>query len=477
MREIIKSIREGINWVKLSHASRQEVRQPTPEWTKVYSNDGRWINADVIMKEHGFIPDKQNRIGDSALGSVNINQINGLALDNVFLGWGEMSLLQQNCLVNNICTILSHYLTEKWVIFHSNDESKKDKIIQLEKEIVRFKIKELATEACYKTALLGTAYFSPKIKGDEEDLANPLAFDSTKMGIGDLENIFMIEPTWVVPVEFNMSQPRKANYYKPEAYICFGEKIHASRMQQLLFIAPVNLISPIYLFGGIPVIQQLLPYILDFINTKKEIVQVVSRFNLNMVGTNMNALADKQQLKARMDTLVQCRNNWSVFAYDKNTEEFTQMQINVAGLTDILQQQGELLSLFSRIPVTYLFGQSPKGLNSTGQLDMQVFNEMILSLQEAKLRPILTYLFNLLQLNIFGEIDNDISFEFAPLGSIDEATQSQINSTKINDAVNLTNAGMADPQAMMDLLKSDANLGLSSYEASETIIEPDEDYE
>ncbi len=472
-----------INWLHMDLSNPEKKNNNfNDNWTKVLIN-GKWIPADEIMRQHGFNPEKKARIGDSINSvnapNVNINQINSLALDNVFLGWGELSLLQQNCLVQNICGIYAHFMTEKWVEFHSKDESKRDKIVKLEQANTRLSVKKLMTEACYKTVLLGTGYVSPKLKNDDDDLANPLILDSSKIGKGDLEYIQIIEPTWIVPIDFNMSKPRLRNFYKPEAYILFGERLHYSRLHQLKFISPVNLISPIYLFGGIPLIQLLLTGILNFTNTNKEIVQFISRYNLNLLGTNMNQLANENNplVKARMAVFEQARNNWGTLLYDKQTEEFTQMQLNVSGLTDVLQQQGEFLSLLSRIPVTYLFGQTPRGLNATGQLDAQMFNENILALQEAKLRPTLEWLFNIIQLSEFGEIDDDISFTFVPLGSMDEKTQAEINLIKQQVYTGFVQNAMADPQAMMDVVTQDETMGLSNYEHPEITVEPDFDDE
>lgn len=478
-----ESYQEMWNILGVDHAPKKP-QLNIKQWQKVVDSDGKIVTADKVMAKHGFAVDATIPApGGYTTGMVNLNQINGLALDNVFLGWGELSLLQQNCIVNNICTILANSMTEKWVEFHSTDKDKADKIEELEKSIKKFDVKELMNTAAYKAVLLGTSYVSPKLKGDDEDLKDELILDSSKIGKGDLEAIYVIEPTWIVPIEFNMVNPRADNFYKPQAYIVFGERLHESRMKRLMYIEPVNLISPMYLFGGQPVIQNILPYILDFINTKKQIVQIVSRLNTSVLQTDLTALKGFDaygktttlagNVKGRAAAFNALRNNFGLFLMDKN-ETFTQMQINTAGLEGILQQQGELLSLFTRIPVTYLFGQSPKGLNATGQLDAQVYNEMILAMQESKLRPILDYIFGIMQLNLWGEIDESISYNFVPLGSVDELTQSQLKDAKVNRLVNLANGGMADPVALMDVAVADPELELSDYKVSEGFGNEDE---
>lgn len=447
------------------------------EWPKVKDTNGDWVTADKIMDRHWHSEGKPARIGDSIgvgagggynTGAININQINNLAIDNVFLGWGELSLLQQNCIVNLICTIMAQSMTEKWIKF----KGKKSKVKELEKAIKHYDVREKIFTAIHRTFLLGTYYISPKLKGDEVDLENELLLSDTKIK-GNLEGFDGIEPTWVVPIEFNMVNPRAPNFYKPTSYIVFGTKIHPSRLKRLMIIEPVNLLSPMYLFGGLPPVQNLLPYILDFINTKREVVRIVSRLNTSVLSTNLNALkgADAYgkattaagSVKARARAFTTVRNSWGVFLIDAQ-EKFEQIQINTAGLMDILQQQGELLALFSQIPVSKLFGQSPRGMNSTGEYDEQNFNQLIKENQESKLRPMLEYMFSILMINMWGKIDESIEFEFVPLGELSETVQSQLKTDKVNRALATATAGASDPVAIMDMLVRDEDLDLGDYQ-------------
>ncbi len=474
---------QGILWQALGIKDKPEHqiswRLENGLWPNVITDKGVQ-RADIAMKEYNQSSTITNRIGDSGIGVgggystgyVNIDLINSLAIDNVFLGWGELSLLQQNNLINNFCTIFADCFTSKWIKFRSKDKTKEDKIRRLEKRIVHFKLKEKLNVALQRMMLLGTVYVSPKIKGDEDDLREPLLFDSIKLDKGCLEDIYIIEPTWVVPLEFNMVNPRAPNFYKPQAYVVYGTTLHASRMRRMVYIEPTNLVSPMYLFGGQPWIQSILPYILDFLNTKKQLVQIVSRFNISILQTDMSNLHGTNgyakgttlagNAKGRAAAFNAVRNNFGLYMINKE-EEFTQIQINTTGLPDILQQQAEFLSLFSRIPISKLFGQAAKGLNATGEFDANNFNELIRNDQEAKIRPTLTYCIDLIQMDEFGEIDADIEYDFVPLGELNETAQSALKDGKVNRATALVNAGMADPVKLMDVLVNDPDLELDDY--------------
>lgn len=443
-------------------------------WQKVMDHEtGTLVSADEIMRKYWVSgnPEESKRITDSIVtsggfsaGNINLNQINQLALDSVFLGWGELSLLQQNAVVNTICSIMAESITGKWIELSSKNKDKKNanKIKELENELLKHDIKELMYKLCYKGVLLGTMYISPKLKGDDDYLAEELLLSKAKIKKGDLEEFLIIEPTWSVPVEFNMNNPRAPHFYKPNAFITFGKKIHQSRMKRLMFIEPCNLLQPIYLFGGVPMIQIMLPYIMDFINTKKEIVKIISRYNISILQTDLNKLATAGAtvsggIDGRMASLNKGRNNQGTFAIGLD-EQFTQIQINTSGLTDLLQQQAELMSIIHRFPISKFFGQAPRGLNATGEFDANNFNEVINITQETKIRPILHYIISILQLNLWGDIDEDIVFDFVPLGALNESTQSQLKTDAVNRAISLVQAGMSDPSDMMENIKEQPDL-------------------
>lgn len=444
-------------------------------WARVINEKGETVTADNVMRK--YMGDSIPNLGNSS-SYANIGQINSLALDNAFLGWGELSLLQQNAIVQMLCNTVSTAMTEKWITLHHKDGNL-DKITLLDEAIRKYKLKEIYTQAIYKTMLLGTCYISPKLKDDDDDLENPLPLSNAKIAKGSLEAFYAIEPTWVVPIDFNMNNPRSSTFYKPASYVVYGKRIHKDRMQKITLIDPVNLLAPIYLFGGQPPIQSALPYILDFMNTKREVVKIISRYNISILKTDFNALVGKPDaygqsmtmsgnLAKRGQVFTSLRNNFGLLLVDKN-EEFLQMQMNLSGLEGVLQQQGELIALIQQMPVSKLFGQAPRGMNATGEFDANNWNELIYSRQEHVMRENLQHHINLIQLSEFGEIDPSITFDFVPLGSLNELSQSQIKNETLNRYLAVSQ--VADPESVLDLIKNDEDLGMTGLKAPEYEVE------
>ena len=390
--------------------------------------------------------------------SIDFSQINDLAINSTFLGWGELSLLQQNETINNICTVLSDSLTEKWIKIISNSENNKEKIKELTKEFEKFNVQKIINECVYNTFLFGTSYLSIKLKNDENDLINSLPLhNDLKIKKGDLEYINTIEPTWVVPIDFNMNKPRLKNFYKPQSYNVFGDKIHNSRLLQMIYIKPCNILSPMYLFGGIPLSQLLLIFVLNFQNSNQQINQIISRFNTNILKTNIDVLSNVSEIdemgvsmnqsssiNQRLANFIQYKDNHGVFLLGED-EDFKQIQIPLNGLKDLLQQQAEFISLISRIPVSKLFGQAPNGMNATGEFDAKNFNQSIESTQQKMIKPILDKIIKILMLNLWGEIDNSISYEFNEIGNIDEIDNENIKNNKVNRASQMIASNIINP--------------------------------
>jgi hypothetical protein len=108
------------------------------------------------------------------------------------------------------------------------------------------------------------------------------------------------------------------------------------------------------------------------------------------------------------------------------TDKFEAHQFNFAGLSEVLTQFGQQLSGAAQIPLVRLFGQSPAGLNSTGESDIRNYYDMINSQQEAKLRGPVQVLLEVLYRSEFGQpLPDGFEFSFRPLWQLAEDQKAQ----------------------------------------------------
>lgn len=141
--------------------------------------------------------------------------------------------------------------------------------------------------------------------------------------------------------------------------------------------------------------------------------------------TNLQELiaSGKEALvKKRLDLIDLSRHTIHTTLLDER-EKFEKHSSTVTGLPDLIDRFVQALSAATGIPVTLLMGQSPAGLNATGDSDIRNWYDKIAGEQEDKLAPMLEkltrYMFLSKELFSGGEPEG-WSIEFKPLWQLSE---------------------------------------------------------
>ena len=82
------------------------------------------------------------------------------------------------------------------------------------------------------------------------------------------------------------------------------------------------------------------------------------------------------------------------------------------------------------IPATRFFGQSPSGLNATGQSDLENYYNMVQSFRERRLIPRIRQILKIIAIELYGieqanNICNEMEVEFKPLWNLDTKTEAE----------------------------------------------------
>jgi uncharacterized protein len=83
-----------------------------------------------------------------------------------------------------------------------------------------------------------------------------------------------------------------------------------------------------------------------------------------------------------------------------------------------------------RIPLVKLTGISPSGLNASSEGEIRVYYDLIKSCQEAWLRPIIQIILDFISIELFGDVDADITFDFSKLYEVTEIEAAQIRTAQ-----------------------------------------------
>lgn len=111
-------------------------------------------------------------------------------------------------------------------------------------------------------------------------------------------------------------------------------------------------------------------------------------------------------------------------------ETYDQKTLTFSNIADVLDKFIDDVCGAAEIPRTRLFGQSPGGLNSTGDGDLQHYYDTVSARQESDLRPRLEKLDQILIRSAIGDYPDDVDFEFCSLWSTSDEIQSKIDYSK-----------------------------------------------
>jgi len=446
---------------------------------QVLVDSGQYQSLKSIYSQNGMdavniVPQVNNQF---------FNKMNNLLINNINTGYAEQALLLQNPILNRICTTRADETTGKWIEFISTGEDKADKIIELEKEFERLDVKYIFNRASYNDDGFGGCLIFIKLKYDDtdEERMTELIIDDLKIAKGDLEYLKIIEPLYYVVPKFEASDPTSKYFYRPEFYTIQGQTMHASRVLHVALNEVPDVWKPTYRFNGYPLTQFCAPYVMGFETVRTEIVTIVGRYNINVLKTNLEAIVnsgmdDGNSLSNRLQMFNLLRNNMGVMALDMESEDMMQLQLSLANLDKIFSQNLELICCIAGVPASKLLGTAPQGFNSTGEHEMKNFYDTIKT-RQAKLTPHLIKIMKLAMLNIWGEIDKDITFRWANLEEANELEESTIRLNTANEISSLITSGVVTPKQSAEKLMSDENSGWDGLEIMEEDFENESEEE
>lgn len=143
-------------------------------------------------------------------------------------------------------------------------------------------------------------------------------------------------------------------------------------------------------------------------------------------------LGDKEStdlLTARLAYGMMSKSSVNALVLDKD-DEWERISAQLAGLPDIIKQYLLIASGAADIPATRMLGQSPTGLNSTGESDTRNYYDRVSSEQVNFLSPALSTLDEVVIRSALGTRDDNIFYTWNPLWQMTDAELADIAKKK-----------------------------------------------
>lgn len=399
-----------------------------------------------------------------------------------FLGYPALAAMSQSSDYRSVAETTATEMTREWGRFKIDepDTEDSDMLTDVELEALKEQKAALNAERQEKINEINDAFEAYGVRGliqraievemgqgraqiyidlGSENNSLPFVMDKRGVKVGSLKGFRLIEPMWSTPSVYNAADPTAADFYKPTKWFVLGKEIHGDRLMTLIMRPVPDMLKPAYNFGGISMFQLMKPYVERYQRTADSISWVVQAFSLTILKTDMSGiLADGESdanLWMRAGMFNRYKENSGMMLLDKESEEIDQINTPLSGLHELLSKSQEQMAGPSHTPLVKLLGVTPGGIGNSTEGEIRVYYDYIMAQNEAHTRPIITNIADLIQLNLYGEIDPAIKWEFNPLYQLNEKEMAEVQEIRGRNAKQLVEFSIISPQEARQALSKD----------------------
>jgi len=424
---------------------------------------------------NGVIPDR-DRESVMALDAQSYAVADGM-IGGGFPGFSYLANLSTRAEYRAAASAVSVELTRKWIEFVSTtgDESGAEKIKAIEAEFKRLDIRTAVQRAAAQECFFGRAQLYVEIEGDDKEL--PLILSPNTVRKNSLKRVTPVEAAWTTPATYNSLDPSAKDFYRPTAWFMMGVRVHASRLMTVITREMPDMLKPAYSFSGMSLSQMMEPYVDNWLRTRQSVADLINNFSITALKTSMEQVLqgadDGTNLLARAQLFTATRSNRGLMLLDSEREDLVQQNVPLGGLHELQAQSQEHMCSITRIPAVILTGISPSGLNASSEGEIRVFYDWISAQQESFWRYPLEVILKLVQLSLFGEIDEDVQLKFVPMMQMTDAEIAEIRLKNAQTAIAYIDSGVLDPSEERERLAADVDSGYQGLDVNTAPMGPD----
>lgn len=374
---------------------------------------------------------------------------------------GEMeTFFRESWLAKKIVTLPAYDMFREWRNWQGDDKQ----IEAIEKEEKRLKLLQTYMTAMTWARLYG--YCAIYISNGDLDVSQELKLEN--IGRNGIRFLNILLPRQLQEGELEYD-PESANFMKPKWYeirtnaaaptsLEMGVKIHPSRL--IIFEGDavpdpeVAVRSTGRKMGGDSILKSRKSAILDAEGTAANIASLIYEAKVDVIKVpNLFAnLIDEQyrrQLMERFELAATMKGINGTLVLDTE-EEYDQKNAQFGNLGDLMNTFVQQVSGASDIPITRLLGQSPGGMNATGEHDLRNYYDHIGAMQKVYVTPVIQFLDELVVRSALGDNPDDIFFSWAPLWQLSQKEIVEIGKTISEMIAKLADTGLYPQQALAE---------------------------
>lgn len=356
---------------------------------------------------------------------------------------------------------------------------------EIEREATRLQIWAQLAQVIKWARLYGGCIGFLMIEGQKPE--TPLRLDTIEKG--QFKGILVLDRWLVQPTLTDVVQELGPEFGQPKFYEVVAKaenlpsmKIHHSRCIRFDGVDLPYWQKVAENGWGQSVLERLWDRLIAFDSTTAGSAQLVYKAHLRTYKVeglrDIIAVGGKafEGLVAQINMIRQYQSNEGMTLMDAK-DEFEAHNFTFSGLSDMMLQFGQQISGAIGIPLVRLFGQSPAGLNSTGESDLRTYYDNIKQQQEAKLLPGVQKVYGLLYRSVIGsEPPSGFGIEFCPLWLLSNKEKAEIAESIGRSVSQQVGDGTIDrATALKELRQSSKITGIYTNISDDDIKEAEEE--
>lgn len=341
------------------------------------------------------------------------------------------------------------------------DDLEPDDIEKLEREITQRGVWTQLNDTCKWGRLYGGSVGVIMIDG--QDLRTPLRTDTIRPGQFKGIAVFdrwCLTPSSRIVTEFGPDMGNPEFYTIDEnAPGLRNQTVHYSRCIRMVGIELPWQQKIAENLWGLSVIERLYDRMIAFDSATQGAAQLIYRsatrtYKVNGMRQLLASGAGADQILMAYADMVRKYQSIEGMALIDAEDDLVTTTVNVqSGISDALTQFGQQISGCLQIPLTRLFGQSPAGLNSTGESDLRTYYDGIKNQQNKELREGVLKIYKCAARSLGMNVSPKFTIEFRSLWQLTDQQKAEIAEKDARTVADLFSAGIIDKATALKELR------------------------
>lgn len=416
-------------------------------------------------------------IGTNNQSSASYYGFNPISRNHTLLEW----MYRGSWVCGAIVDCIPDDMTRAGVDYKTDMEP--EQLDEMDKYIVDLGLWHKINLALKWAGLYGGAGCYIAIKGQRPD--TPLRIET--IGKGQFEGLITLDRWMIWPHLQDLVTDAGPDFGKPKYYdvVADGMALPRMRIHYSRFIRFEGVELPYWQaltenLWGISKLEPLFDRLTAFDSATTGAAQLVYKAHLRTYSVeNLRELIANGGIMynaflSQMRMVRQFQNSEGLTLLDSK-DKFETHAYQFGGLSDMLIQFAQQLSGGARIPLTRLFGQSPAGLNATGDADIRNYYDHVNSQQNNRLKVPWSKVLECISYSLTGKpLPPNFGFKFKHLWQMSEPEKATVTGTVVDSLVKASESlGVSDQIILKELKQLSEVTGVFTNITDEDIKQAD----